>query len=392
MDRAVETWRVSDLERKFPRIHFPEYQREPNLWSLVEKQRLIDSMLRQFDIASLYFYKHDDGSMDCVDGRQRTGAIMSFLGENPKDERDGGGGGFDFKILNEVYSDEPPTFESLQGRKLYDIRDSQDRDPEAKDFVETFMSYKLTIVILSSSKRPEEFNLQFTRLNLGTIINSGEKLNAMVGDLRDRCFAEDEIGSHSFLEETSIPTRRYARAQVAAQILAQVFAYDENQEYARTRHFDLQRLFKRHSSLSEAHGALIIRIRTLLDLLGEAFGDSRVLKNRALTVSTVLLAWTLSVRTSEEASKLAEFVEEFVCRLKWQVRKGLDVDPEYRYLIDFQRDVTQASVEKAAVTARAKVLQHEWCRWVGSRQLQGDEQWIERNPGQDPNVVCLELL
>ena len=48
----------------------------------------------------------------------------------------------------------------------------------------------------------------------------------------------------------------------------------------------------------------------------------------------------------------AKFLEEFLGRLRWQVEKGLDVDPEYRYLIDFQRHVTQASVEKPAVDAR----------------------------------------
>ena len=81
MEKKVVPWSVEDLRANFPRVDFPEYQREPNLWSLIEKQRLIDSMIRRFDIASLYFYRHGDGAIDCVDGRQRIGAIMSFLGE-----------------------------------------------------------------------------------------------------------------------------------------------------------------------------------------------------------------------------------------------------------------------------------------------------------------------
>ena len=78
MEKRVEPWSVRELWDNFSRIDFPEYQREPNLWPLVEKQRLIDSMVRRFDIASLYFYRHDDGSIDCVDGRQRIGSIMSI--------------------------------------------------------------------------------------------------------------------------------------------------------------------------------------------------------------------------------------------------------------------------------------------------------------------------
>ena len=93
-------------------------------------------------------------------------------------------------------------------------------------------------------------NLIFNSLDLtwGVIINSGEKLNAMVGDLRDTCF--DDLGQHGFLQVVSIPERRFAREQTAAQILAQVFSCESNRrlddsvEYARTRNVDLQRMFK----------------------------------------------------------------------------------------------------------------------------------------------------
>ena len=102
MDKKVESWSVQDLRENFPQIDFPEYQREPNLWTLVEKQRLIDSMTRRFDIASLYLYRHEDGAIDCVDGRQRIGAIMSFVGDNEADADTK----FRYRHLNEVYEDE----------------------------------------------------------------------------------------------------------------------------------------------------------------------------------------------------------------------------------------------------------------------------------------------
>ena len=61
----------------------------------------------------------------------------------------------------------------------------------------------------------------------------------------------------------------------------------------------------------------------------------------------------------EEAKELAEFVEEFVLRLKWQIRKGLLIDEEYHYMIDFQRSITQASAEGSSFEARAKLLEEE---------------------------------
>ena len=384
MEKTIERWSVDDLRQRYPQIDFPEYQREPNLWSLTEKQRLIDSMLRSFDIAPLYLYKHNSGSIDCVDGRQRIGTMMSFLGANGEDPHDK----FDFKILNEIYEENPPFFGPLDGKTYAEISRLRDETEEEEDsddpiaalvrqFLDRLHKYKLNIVMLSGSDRPEEFNLQFTRLNLGAIINSGEKLHAMVGDLRDACFYG--LGQHSFLQETtSIPTRRYAREQVAAQILAQVFSLLEFGKYGRTRHIDLQRQFKLKSRLDEAQKATVEKVSNLLDLLGPAFQGKNVLRNRAITVSTVLLAWNREIETPDEAASLASFVDEFAHRLGWQVGKGLDVDIEYRYLTDFQRNVNQASAESYSVEARAQALDEEFTRWLDTGKLRGDLEWEER--------------
>ena len=39
-------WTIRDLKRRFGAIKFPDYQREPNIWSRRAKQLLIDSVLR----------------------------------------------------------------------------------------------------------------------------------------------------------------------------------------------------------------------------------------------------------------------------------------------------------------------------------------------------------
>ena len=59
MRKIVEPWGVEELRKQFGRIAFPEYQREPNLWSRIEKQRLIDSMVRQFDRYFPYWESSD---------------------------------------------------------------------------------------------------------------------------------------------------------------------------------------------------------------------------------------------------------------------------------------------------------------------------------------------
>ena len=255
MKKDITTWSVRQLREKYRGISFPEYQREPNVWNLVAKQRLIDSMVRQFDISALYFYRNDDDALDCVDGRQRIGAIMSFVGENEDDSHNE----YPFRILNEVYDDDEHPFATLRKKTFAAIRGLSAEDASANAFVRAFYSYEITAVVLSDSKEASEFNLQFTRLNLGTIINSGEKLNAMVGELRDLCF--DDLGTHPFLEAVRIPARRFSHEQLGAQIVAQVFSLEETKgggqrRFARTRHFDLQRLFKLYAKLSDSAGAV----------------------------------------------------------------------------------------------------------------------------------------
>ena len=371
MKRRVKRWPVRKLENRFASIEFPEYQREPNVWSLGAKQRLIDSMTRGFDIAAFYFYETGEGSWDCVDGRQRIGAIMSFLGRN---EGEGNHNCFKFAASNEIYEDGRP-FESLEGMTFEDIKNAASADIDLQAFKERLLSYEVTVVVLSDSDDEMEFNLQFTRLNLGVIINSGEKLRAMVGDLRDECF--ETIGKHAFLDSVYMPTRRYSREQTAAQIIAQIFALEEarvvgRRAFARTRHLDLQKLFKQHAELGAKEKEWIDNVAEVMDGLVDSFEKWELLRSRAMVVSTVVLAYDRRRKGELDMRKLTTFVECFLRRLKDQLAKGLDYDPEFRYLIEFQRDVTQASVEKKAVLARAEVLEAELDEWCSHGALSGD--------------------
>ena len=305
--------------------------------------------------------------------------------------------GFEFRVLNELFDDNPHSFRQLEGSSFLHIteRAQASSNDIANVFVQKFLEYELTVVLLSECYEHSEFNLQFARLNLGVAINSGEKLNAMVGDLRDVCF--DDLGRHGFLEVVSIPERRFAREQTAAQILAQVFACERGRdlyggvEYVRTRHFDLQRLFKRFTNMADAEREWVERVRTLLSLLEAGRAHFSFIRSRAFLVSIVLLAYLRNIETEREVEELGTFVEEFLLRVKWQIRKGLDVDPEYRFLVEFQRNVTQASVERPAVAARAKVLGEEFRRWLEGQALKGDREYEERM-GEPASVKCRREL
>lgn len=396
MQKQTSFWSISKLQQEIHQISFPEYQRESSIWLRSAKQRLIDSIVREFDIASVYFYDNGDDTWDCVDGRQRIAAIMSFLNKNDHDTEDAG---FPYKVMNEIYDDEQEhPFSQLSGRSFSEINnDAAGGDAIAAGFVRALMEYQLTVVELADSARAEEFNLQFTRLNLGAIINSGEKLNAMIGELRDICFGE--LAENPFLAAIDIPTRRFAREQLAAQIVAQVIAIeqaraaDRVREFVRVRHMDLQKLFKDNAQVYPEARAWVTRIGFVMKLLAEQSkaGSLPVLRSRAIVLSLVLLAYEKDVSTPAAAEQVARFATQFVGRLRWQVSevaRGRGVDESYLYLLEFQKHLTQASVEKPAVKARAECLEHSYDYWREMNgDLPGDDEYRENHAGVEPKAL-----
>lgn len=376
MRKKTSLWKLSKLMERINDIEFPEYQREPTVWTRAAKRRLVDSIVRQFDISAIYLYRHDEEYWDCVDGRQRISAIRSFLGDNPEDKDDDG---FTYGVMNEIYEDERHPYVDLHDLSFKAIKKrARGGDKNAAAFQKSLENYLLTVVELSKTTVPEEFNLQFTRLNLGQLIISGEKLNAMVGDMRKLCF--EKIGKHAFLSGINIPTRRYAREQLAAQIVAQVFEIETSKrdfgerEFARIRHLDLQSLFKRHARIGREERGWIERLTGVMDLLAGNLDALPELRSRSIVLSLVLLAYEDRVENEDDAEEIAEFASAFVGRLKEQVRLGLDAQDQFRYLIDFQRRLTQASGEKYSVRERAEELEESFLYWRETGHLRGEQE------------------
>lgn len=375
MERDPQTLTIKELSERYPEIEFPEYQREPTVWNREQKQRLIDSMLRQFDIAAIYLYVRPDGGLECIDGRQRLNAIMSFLGVNPTDDDDG----FPIRIQNEVADVYAGPIAALEGKQFGALGQTEQ---------EQFLAYPVVTIFLSGSLAPDEFNLQFLRLNLGTLINAGEKLHAMVGSMRDLLFESDRLGLHPFLSTIGVQTRRYAREQVAAQVALQVFTKADTGEFTRARHFDLQRFLKQYAELT-VNDPRVEQISRTLDVLWErAAGVGPQLANRAICVSAITGAWDLELAADQgRADKFGEFLQTFLGRLRWQVAnmKAFAPDERYGYLVEFQRNLTQAAVEKPAVTYRHRVLVSEFDAWCATGELTGDAKYREK-VGEEPPV------
>jgi len=280
MEREIENWPISKLLEDKPNIGFPDFQREPNVWDLLLKQKLIDSIFRGFDISPIYLYKKGEDSYDCIDGKQRLNAIYSFMGLNEgiKDADNN----FKIRMRNEIYIDDDSFIANLEG-KTYTNLDTVTEKPK-------FDNYNLNIILIDTPLvNDEELNLLFLRLQIASVLNSGEKLHAMGGDMRNFIFHDlpDGIRNHNFFNFINVPYRRYAKEQIAAQIALNYFSLHvhEQGDFTRSRYIDLQLFFKRKRDFLPKDIELTYNIKSILDNLSECLEEGiGVIQNRAIAV------------------------------------------------------------------------------------------------------------
>ncbi len=364
-------WTIEKLSKNINNIEFPEFQREPTIWDLEKKQKLVDSILRNFDISSIYFSRKENGGYDCIDGRQRINAIFSFLGINDKDDADNG---FHLRIENEIYDDEG-YFNKVDKKRFSSF---------SSEWQKRFLNYELNIVEITEAERDEELNLLFLRLQIASVLNAGEKLHAMIGDMRNWIF--NTAVNHEFFKRIHIPRRRYAREQVAAQITLNAFSKRNNGDFQRSRYIDLQDFFKKYSSLSLSDKKLIKEIENSFDVIVKYFEDKlKYINNRAIAVSVYLFVSELiELGKEKEIREFKEFLIKFLKTLKWQIPKGVEMNKNYYNLLKFQTNITQAAGEKTAIQKRHDFINEYFYYYKKQGLIKGDEEY-KKETKKDPD-------
>ena len=372
MNKKNVKWTIKSLLEKYNTIEFPEYQREAAVWNLDKKQKLIDSILRKFDIATIYLYKRDDGNYECIDGRQRINAIISFLGLNEQtDSKEDDGrseNNFRFKSSDELLGSRD--LEAFNNKRWGELNARQQKE---------ILDYEFNVLEITDISKDYELNLMFLRLQLGVSLNAGEKLNAMVGDMRDFIFKETmtppPLGQHPYFDYLEIPKRRFSRELTAAQITMNFFSLEKASEFKRARFIDLQEFFKENLKLGPTEKEMASLLRARLDAIHKTLVKAPKvrLKNRAIGVSTFFFINELIERKQDnEIPKFIKFLQLFLKRLGEQVQKGIEIDRQYKDLLKFQNYISQAAVEKYAIENRQKFLHEYFDYYKKQEKIKGD--------------------
>lgn len=218
----------------------PDFQRPP-VWSRSQKQLLIDTILRGYDVPKLYWLKTGSGPdrYDVVDGQQRLRAIFEYqLGE--------------FALLKDT---DPIEGVDPSKLKYADLPD---------DLRLKFDTYSLDVIILSDTDE-DEVREMFLRLQNGTTLKAQERRNAMPGKMRD--FVR-ELAGHPFFQNCGFANSRFTFDLVAAQMAA----IELNGGPCHVKNANLNGMYDANRDFDVA-SSKAKKIRRVLDYLRQAFPD-----------------------------------------------------------------------------------------------------------------------
>jgi hypothetical protein len=318
MKRKTEDWSVEKLQKERSRFSFPEYQREKSLWRDEKKSMLIDTILKDIDIPKLYFNELRDKEIEVVDGQQRLWSIWEFLdGEYP--------------------------YQLGSNKKFFsELTAAQQR---------VIKEYTLQVTLFDEAD--EDYLRQlFVRLQLGLLLNTGEKLNAATGKMK--AFVFNTLVEQQFIKKIGIPERRFAKETLCAQICINSFSREKTKTFSRTRYDDLIQFFEEYA---DPQGKDLDRFRkqtkeipAVLEILSDCFGEkAKELKNRSYILSIYLFVEAYSLKKDEE-KQFSSFVFLLWKRLKEEA--GLGMDRRNRELYSFQSLLSSAPGEQYQIQRR----------------------------------------
>jgi hypothetical protein len=310
---------LDKIFKRRDRIDMPEFQRD-EVWTMDKKKKLIDTILRGWHLPKLYFRVIDNSAYECVDGQQRLVAIWEF------------------------YDNKFPLDDSVAkefGGKYY-----KDLPDEVTD---TFDDFELEIDEIEDAS-DEDLQELFSRLQLGTPLNTPEKLNAIGGEMRNFC---KWVASQSFFEKkVALKNTRFAHFNIVTTwMLIEARGIQPQVRFAQLDSFLREnRKFSEESDLAK-------RIKAALHYLDLAFPNrSDKLRLRANVLSVCMLAskvvaYRIPLST---ARKFGDFVERFFSELAIEVEKGAQsTRSEMR---NYQDAISYGSADGLSIKTRIDIL------------------------------------
>ncbi len=329
----VSQWTIEKLVKLQANIDLDtDYQRE-KVWSDSEKKKFFDSILREIDIPKIYFAKTSEETFECVDGKQRLTSIFEFFKGELSFEWKG-------KTVN-----------------------INNKDDLSKEIIKDINRTELTITLIKKNVSDEYIRETFVRLQLGKPLNSGEKLKAKTGFLRDFIFKE--IGKKGpFFKSSGLSDKRFSKEFTLAQIALNSFYRRDSgfKNFKRTRLADLVTFFEENIRADKNTKIFCDEIKKTLNEMEQKFGKkANLLRSRAVVVSAYhFIEELIATKRGGEVQCFVEFYLKLLEDIKIQlskINKGEFEKVNNSYILsNFQTYISQASVEPYSLKNRHEFL------------------------------------
>ncbi len=260
----------------------PAYQRE-SVWTLSQKQLLLDSLLTEIDVPKLYFREisREGYEYEVVDGQQRLRAIFDYMHDQFKmpsdsDPMDG------HEVRNRMFS------------KLH------------TDLQMKLRNAFLDIVILSSAYNDDDIEETFLRLQNGTPLNAAEKRRAIAGNMKA---VVQDLSSSKVFALCSFKNKRFAYEDAVAKILHLLLA----RTITDIRPVSIGKTYEENKSINRGY-PVVVKAEKAFRFIQKSFkgGPSPQLKKFSIITLTYLTVelleqYNLSVFPKEFAGSYIEF-------------------------------------------------------------------------------------
>jgi hypothetical protein len=213
----------------------PVYQRKGSIWSLKQKQDLVDTALNGFDIPKFYFadfsYLNSDLNPNkkkyaVVDGKQRITTIFDFF-ENK------------FSLADTFVLYEDPDL-PLAGLNYAQLAQKHPR------IARRFDNYNISVMNIVTDDE-QKINELFLRLNASRPLVGAEIRNAMQGEVP---ILIRELAAHAFWTRTRFGTKRGQDRNAAAKLLL----LEHVGTFVDTKKKQLDNLVTRTNASADEHG------------------------------------------------------------------------------------------------------------------------------------------
>jgi hypothetical protein len=270
----------------------PDFQR-PAVWGTSQKQLLVDTILRNYDIPKLYWRRTGSkpDTYDVVDGQQRLRAIFDFFAEK-------------FKLPKDA---DPVDGEPIKACSYSELPD---------ELRSHFISYPLDIIVLEDTD-DDEVREMFLRLQNGTSLKAQEKRNAFSGKMRE--FVRSLV-EHRFFQNVGFENSRFAYDHVAAQLVC----LEINGGPTNIKNADLNKMYENNKEFDDK-GNIAKSVKRVLDFLLYVFPDKTPELERYNVISLYCVVSELmrQYAVDEIKSKLGSWFIDFEGR-----RHQLELKPE----------------------------------------------------------------